>query len=85
MIEQAVANAIDQTVFALEGAEQEAGQGLEAECLIDSIRGVVDGLAKNLTAANVGDYLDLPTHQSVASIRRLHGHNGRLTRLVRAS
>ncbi|MFV2067665.1 MAG: ATP-binding protein, partial [Pirellulales bacterium] len=76
VVETAVANEIDRVVFAAE--ESDNGAGLTANGIIDSLRDVVDGLADNLTAHNVTDYIDLPEHASVASVRRLGSSNGRL-------
>lgn len=81
IVEQGVSNAIDRAVFAADDAGDEAS-GLSATGLIDALCGVVDGLAENLTPANAGDYVDLPEHTAVASVRRLRSASGPLTRLT---
>jgi hypothetical protein len=76
VIEQAVANAIDGIVFAVdEGGDPEIG--LSPAGLMDSLRNVIDGLADNLTAGNAADYVDLPDQSPVATVRRLREPNGR--------
>ena len=81
IIEQGVSNAIDQAVFA-DDELGESASGLSAPALIDSLCGVIDGLAQNLTAANAADYVDLPEHTAVATVRRLRDTNSRLTHLA---
>jgi SpoVK/Ycf46/Vps4 family AAA+-type ATPase len=81
VIEQAVSSAIDQTVFRAEEAGLD-GVGLSANCLCEALRNHIDGLADNLTAHNVADYVDLPDQAHVASIRRLRGSSGQLSDLV---
>jgi ATP-dependent 26S proteasome regulatory subunit len=81
VIEQAVANAIDRVVF----SAAESGEnivGLDATRIIDSLAGVIDGLADNLTAQNVADYLDLPQNVSIASVRRMPNGPGGMHRLT---
>ena len=81
IVEQAVANAIDQTVFA---AEEDACPevGLTAPGIIEAMQRHIDGLADNLTAHNVNDYLDLPENVQVASLRRLRNPTGTLANLI---
>jgi ATP-dependent 26S proteasome regulatory subunit len=81
VVEQAVSNAIDQTVFA---GEQSGGAevGLSGAAILEALRRHIDGLADNLTAQNVNDYVDLPEHVQVATLRRLRGPQGSLTTLV---
>jgi hypothetical protein len=81
IVEQAVANAIDQTVFA---AEEESCPevGLTALGIIEAMQRHIDGLADNLTAHNVNDYLDLPENVQVASLRRLRNPTGALANLI---
>jgi len=81
LIEQALANAIDQVVFADEEPEGEE-QGLSAGILIDCFREMIDSLADIITPQNASDYLDLPEQAAVASVRRIRSHNGRLTHLA---
>jgi hypothetical protein len=59
--------------------------GLTALALIDALRRHIDGLADNLTAENAADYLDLPEHTSVVSLRRLHGSAGQMPFLLNDS
>ena len=80
VIEQAVASAIDQAVFQAEAGHEDAG--LSAASLIDALRRHTDGLADNLTSHNVADYLDLPEHAAVASVRRLRCPAGQFADLV---
>jgi Cdc6-like AAA superfamily ATPase len=81
VIEQAVSNAIDQAVFA--AAESTNGHaGLSAAALIDALRRHIDGLADNLTAHNVHDYVDLPEHAQATHVRRLRSANGLLAELL---
>lgn len=81
LIEQALASATDRAVFAAEESGP-SGHGLSAPVLIDALREATDSLADNLTSHNVADYLDLPEHALVASVRRIRGHNGRLTHVA---
>jgi len=81
LIEQALAAAIDRVVFAAEEPGQD-DHGLSAPVLIDALQEAIDSLADNVTPLNAADYLDLPEHAMVASVRRIRGHNGRLTHLV---
>lgn len=76
VIEQTVANAIDRVVFA---SQEDGGTttGLSAEVIMDSLCEVVSAMADNLTAANAGDYVDLPEQAAVASVQRLRGPKGR--------
>ncbi len=76
VIEQSVANAIDQVVFA---SEEDGGAtfGLSAEVMIDSLREVVSAMADNLTPANAADYVDLPEQAAVATVQRLRSPKGR--------
>jgi SpoVK/Ycf46/Vps4 family AAA+-type ATPase len=69
VIEQAIASAIDQAVFRAEAGHEDAG--LSAAGLMEALRRHTDGLADNLTSHNVADYLNLPDHAAVASVRRL--------------
>ena len=79
IIEQAVSNAIDEMAFALEeSASQDPETGFTPECLIESFRHQIDGLAENLTARNARDYLYLPDEEnSVAAVNRLPGLHSR--------
>jgi ATP-dependent 26S proteasome regulatory subunit len=79
-VEQAVSNAIDRAVFA--STDEGTLVGLSARSLLDSLHDVVGGLADNLTAHNVYDYLDLPEYPSVAGLRRLEASNGNLTHVA---
>jgi len=81
LIEQALAAATDRVVFAAEEPGP-SGHGLSAPVLIDALREATDSLADNLAPHNAADYLDLPEHALVASVRRIRGHNGRLAHLV---
>ena len=81
IVEQGISNAIDKVVFAADDLGDSAS-GLSATALIDSLCGVIDGLAQNLTAANAADYVDLPEHTAVATVRRLRDTNSRLTHLA---
>jgi hypothetical protein len=80
VVEQAMANAIDQLAFAAEESD-EADVGLDATCLIDALEGVISGLADNVTAHNAVDYVDLPDHSPVANVRRMQQVGGRLSHL----
>lgn len=80
IVEQAVANAIDQAVFAAEEGHDDAG--LDAGWIIDALQRLIDGLAENLTAHNVHDYVDLPDNAQVASLRRLRQANGSLAPVI---
>jgi ATP-dependent 26S proteasome regulatory subunit len=81
IVEQAVANAIDQTVFAAEeGSCPEVG--LTAMGIIEALQRHIDGLADNLTAYNVNDYVDLPESVQVAALRRLRTPTGALANLI---
>lgn len=82
VIEQALANAIDQLAFAAEEGD-ESDVGLDAASLIEALDGVVSGLADNVTAHNATDYVDLPDHSPVASVRRLQGTGGRFSHVLR--
>jgi hypothetical protein len=82
VVEQAVATAIDQAVFQAEAGDAEAG--LSAACLVESLRRHTDGLADNLTSHNAADYLDLPEHAAVASVRRLRSPAGQIVDVVAA-
>ncbi len=75
LIEQAVSNAIDEMAFALEeSADRESETGFTPECLMESFRRQIDGLAENLTAGNARDYLHLPDEENaVAAVNRLPG------------
>ena len=55
---------------------------LSSAALLEALCRHIDGLADNLTAHNVADYLDLPEHVGVAAVRRLRSSNGRLAALV---
>ncbi len=81
LIEQALAAATDRVVFAADEPGQN-DHGLSAPVLIDALKESIDSLADNLTPHNAADYLDLPEQALVASVRRIRGHNGRLTHLV---
>lgn len=81
VVEQAVANAIDQLAFAAEESD-ESEIGLDADSLIDAIDGVISGLADNVTAHNAVDYVDLPDHSPVANVRRLRSLRGHLARMA---
>lgn len=79
--EQAISNAIDEIVFSID----ESGDtrlGLSATAVIDVLKSVIEGLADNLTAHNVADYVDLPDGSATASVRRLRPSNGKLAHLV---
>jgi SpoVK/Ycf46/Vps4 family AAA+-type ATPase len=78
LVEQAVAAAIDRTVFAAEGDTPPA---LNREALIDAFREQIDALADNLTPDNAADYLDLPENTRVSSLRRLRSPTGTLPSL----
>jgi SpoVK/Ycf46/Vps4 family AAA+-type ATPase len=78
VIEQAVANAIDQVVFAAEENDA-ADVGLSAAGIVEAMRQHIDGLAENLTPQNASDYVDLPEHSHVAQVRVLRGSNGHLS------
>jgi ATP-dependent 26S proteasome regulatory subunit len=81
VLEQAVSNAIDQTVFtAAEAGENKAG--LNASALIDALRRHTDGLADNLTAHNIDDYVDMPEHSHAVQVRRLRSSSGQLADLI---
>jgi ATP-dependent 26S proteasome regulatory subunit len=71
VVEQALSAAIDQAVFAAEVADT-PGMGLSVESLITAFRDHLDGLADNLTAHNIGDYVDLPEQAPPAALRRLY-------------
>jgi ATP-dependent 26S proteasome regulatory subunit len=77
IIEQAVAGAIDQAVFAAEGGTA-AESGLTAAALIESLRQQIDALADNLTPDNAADYLDLPENSRVSSLRRQRSPSSQL-------
>jgi hypothetical protein len=81
VVEQAVSNAIDQTVFTAAASSQNHA-GLTPAALIDALRRHTDGLADNLTALNVHDYVDLPEHSQAAHVRRLRSSNGQLADLI---
>lgn len=74
IVEQAVANAIDQLVFTAEETGEDVG--LTAAGLLATFRNQIDGVADNLTPHNAGDYVDLPEHAHVAQVRRLRGSGG---------
>ncbi len=82
VVEQAVAAAIDELVFATEHLQElgvEAQHlGLNASRIVHSLRNVVDGIADILTPHNIHDYLSLPEHASVANVRRLRQPGGGL-------
>jgi len=84
IVEQAVAAVIDETVAR---AEETAAPhvGLTARAVIDALRRHIDGLADNLTAENAADYLDLPEHTRVVSLRRPHGMAGHMPFLLNES
>jgi ATP-dependent 26S proteasome regulatory subunit len=81
IVEQAVASAIDQAVFAAEGAAA-AESGLNASAVIEALRQQIDALADNLTPDNAADYLDLPENARVSSLRRLRSPAGTLPFLL---
>jgi ATP-dependent 26S proteasome regulatory subunit len=72
LVDQAVADAVEQTVLAAEEAGA-AGAGLTAEAVAEALGRQIDTLADSLTAANAADYLDLPGNAQVAGVRRLPG------------
>jgi hypothetical protein len=80
VVEQALANAIDQLAFAAEESEV-ADVGLDATALIDALDGVIAGLADNVTPHNAVDYVDLPDHSPVANVRRIHGTSSHLSHM----
>jgi hypothetical protein len=82
VIERAVSLAIESTAGA---AVENGGQtdGLSAERLIEALRHVIDGELANVTPHNAGDYLDLPEHTPVASVRRLRQERRQWARLAR--
>ncbi len=84
IIEQAVSNAIDEMAFSLEESDsQEPETGFTPECLMESFRRQIDGLAENLTAGNARDYLHLPDEEnSVAAVNRLPGLGSRTPALL---
>jgi SpoVK/Ycf46/Vps4 family AAA+-type ATPase len=84
VVEQAVAAAIDETVARAEETDA-AAVGLTALALIDALRRHIDGLADSLTAENAADYLDVPEHTRVVSLRRLHGAAGQMPFLLNDS
>ena len=45
-------------------------------CVIEAITEVIDSIADNLTMHNALDYVDLPDHTTVASVRRLRQSTG---------
>jgi SpoVK/Ycf46/Vps4 family AAA+-type ATPase len=81
IVEQAVAAAIDQAVFAAEAAAP-AESGLTASGIIEALRQEIDALADNLTPDNAADYLDLPENARVSSLRRLRGPTSQLPFLL---
>jgi hypothetical protein len=81
LVEQAVASAIDQAVFAAERAGQ-GEAGLTAAGLIDALRQHIDALADNLTTYNAADYVDLPENAQVTGVRRLRSNNNLLPPLL---
>jgi ATP-dependent 26S proteasome regulatory subunit len=72
LVDQAVADAVEQAVLAAEEAGA-AGAGLTADAVAGALRRQIDTLADALTAANAADYLDLPENAQVAGVRRPHG------------
>jgi ATP-dependent 26S proteasome regulatory subunit len=72
LVDQAVAEAVEQTVLAAEDTGA-AAAGLTAEGVAEALRRQIDTLADNLTPANAADYLDLPENAQVTGVRRLHG------------
>ena len=80
VVEQALANAIDQLAFVAEESDA-TDIGLDATALIDALDGVIGGLADNVTAHNTIDYVDLPDHSPVANVRRIHATRSRLSHM----
>lgn len=82
VIERAVSLAIESAAGA---AVENGGQtdGLSAERLIEALRHVIDGELANITPHNAGDYLDLPEHTQVASVRHLRQERRQWARLAR--
>ncbi len=82
VVEQAVAAAIDELVFATDRLHEQGIDGpvlgLSPARMVQSLRHAIDGIAENLTAHNVHDYLSLPEHTTVANIRRLRKSGGPL-------
>ena len=81
VVEQALADAIDQLIFFAEQSRRE-DVGLEGWRVSQSLRRQIETLADNVTAYNASDYVDLPEHSHVANVRRLRGTDGRLNHLV---
>jgi ATP-dependent 26S proteasome regulatory subunit len=73
VVEQAVSNAIDEMVLSAEESGRVDEAGFSAPALIESFRRQIDAIADTLTRANVVEYLDLPEHTTVATVRRLIG------------
>lgn len=80
VVEQAVANALNQSVFA--SMDQGGKVPLSARALLDALYAVVDGLADTLTVHNACDYLDLPEYPGVAGVRRLRSSRGHLAHVA---
>lgn len=82
VVERAVSLAIESAAGA---AVENGGQtdGLSAERLIEALRHVIDGELANVTPHNAGDYLDLPEHTQVASVRHLRQERRQWARLAR--
>lgn len=76
ILDTGVANAVDRTVFAID-SDGGKGASLTPACVIEAIAEVTDSLADNLTMHNALDYVDLPDHTSVASVRRLRQTTGK--------
>lgn len=81
VVESAVSDAIDQLAFYAERTGLE-DVGLEAAALVAAVRRQVDALADNVTAYNVADYVDLPDHAGVASVRRLRKGTAPLAQVI---
>jgi SpoVK/Ycf46/Vps4 family AAA+-type ATPase len=80
VIEQAVANAINHSVFA--SMDQGDRVPLCASTLLDALYAVVDSLADTVTVHNASDYLDVPDYPGVAGIRRLRDTRGHLAHVT---
>ena len=82
IIERAVSLAIDGTAAAALDNDGET-DGLSTDRLIEAFRHVIDGELANVTPHNAADYLDLPEHTPVASVRRLRAGRRQWARLAR--
>jgi ATP-dependent 26S proteasome regulatory subunit len=82
IIDQAVAQAVSAAAEECEATGDDA-IGLNAERIIAALREIIDGLADNITPDNAGDYLDVPDHVTIASVRRLRESRHRLLRMAR--